>query len=112
MSGISNQCIGPVESCVDYQSYVYRIDPDLTRAQYEVSCRRLMAIGNADEERMGVVYVRGSWGFFVIPNYGYPTLRASFYHDTPEAEINDVLSMICAAFETSDTTNDQGDLDE
>ncbi|MGD8569072.1 MAG: hypothetical protein PVJ39_13370 [Gammaproteobacteria bacterium] len=112
MSGISNQRIGLVDSCLDYQSYVYNIDPALTRAQYEVSCRRLMAVGNVAEERMGVVYVRGFWGFFVIPCYGYPTLRASFFHDTPEAEINDVLSMICAAFETSDSINDQGDLDE
>ena len=112
MSGVSKRRFGPVESCVDYQSYVYEIDPGLTRAHYMASRQRLMTLGKADEERMGVIYVRGPWGFFVIPHYGYPTLRASFYHDTPGTEINQVLSLICAAFETHNTINNQGDLDE
>lgn len=112
MSGASKQRFGPVESCVDYQSYVYKIEPDLTQAQYMASQQLLMRLGKADEERMGVVYVRGPWGFFVIPHYGYPTLRVSFFHDTPDTEINHVLSLICAAFETPNTINNQGDLDE
>jgi hypothetical protein len=106
------QHFGPVESCLDYQSYVYRIDPGLTPDQYATSCRHLSTIGEADEERMGVVYVRGPWGFFVIPHHGYPSLRVSFYHDTPDTEINSVLELICAAFKMSTTTNNQGDLDE
>jgi hypothetical protein len=112
MSGVSRQRFGPVESCVDYQSYLYKIDPGLTAAQYAESRRLLMALGRADEERMGVVYVRGPWGFFVIPRHGYPTLRVSFYHDTPDTEIEDVLASICAAFEAPNTINNQGDSDE
>ena len=112
MSDESEQRFGPVESCVDYQSYVYRIDPGLTPGQYAASCRLLMALGKTDEERMGVVYVRGPWGFLVIPRHGYPTLRVSFYHDTPATEINNVLGLICAAFEPPNTINNQGDLDE
>ncbi len=61
---------------------------------------------------MGVVYVRGPWGFFVIPRYGYPQLRISFYFDTPSSEIDALLASICTAFETPDTVFDQGDLDE
>lgn len=112
MSGVSNQRFGPVESCVDYQSYVYKIDPTHSPEQYKASRDRLMNLGNADEERMGVIYVRGPWGFFVIPHYGYPTLRVSFYHDTPRTEIDDMLSLICAAFETPDPIYNQGGLDE
>ena len=112
MTGVSKQRFGPVESCVDYQSYVYHINPGLTPAQYTAARSLLMALGKADEERMGVVYVRGSWGFFVIPHHGYPTLRVSFYHDTPGTEINNVLSLICAAFEAPNTINNQGGLDE
>ena len=101
-----------VESCLDYRSYVYAIDPDLSLAQYVASRRQLLTIGKADEERMGVIYVRGPWGFFVIPHHGYPKLRVSFYHDTPTTEANDVMASICAAFEASDAFFDQGDPDE
>jgi hypothetical protein len=99
MSSTPKHRFGPVESCVDYQSYVYPIDPDLSPAQYLASRQRLMKLGRIDKEGMGVVYVRGSWGFFIIPHYGYPTLRVSFYHDTPPDEIGDILSSICTAFE-------------
>ena len=112
MSSVSNQRFGPVESCVDYQSYVYTIDPTLTPEQFTASRELLIKLGKADKERMGVVYVRGPWGFFVIPHFGYPTLRVSFYHDTPAIEIDKMLSSIAAAFETSNTINNQGGLDE
>lgn len=112
MNGTPEQRFGPVESCLDYRSYVYSIDPDLSPARYEASRRQLMKLGRADEERMGVVYVRGPWGFFVIPHQGYPKLRVSFYHDTPATEVNDILSSICTAFEVFNAVFDQGDLDE
>jgi hypothetical protein len=112
MDGVLEQRFEAVDSCVDYQSYVYAIDPNLSREQYAVSCRSLLTIGRADEERMGVVYVRGPWGFFVIPHYGYPTLRISFFHDTPAIDSDEVLGAICAAFETNDAILDQGDLSE
>ena len=112
LSGAPEQRFGPVESCLDYRSYIYTIDPDLSPAWYAVPRRRLMSFGGAEEERMGVVYVRGPWGFFTIPHHGYPTLRVSFFHDTPTTEISDILSSICAAFEPSDTVFNQGGLDE
>ncbi len=112
INGVPKRRFGPVESCVDYRSYVYNIDPDLSPAHYTASRQQLMTLGKADEERMGVVYVRGPWGFFVIPHYGYPTLRVSFYHDTTTPEINDILSMICTAFDEPDAIINQGDLDE
>ena len=61
---------------------------------------------------MGVVYVRGPWGFFVIPHHGYSKLRVSFFYDTPTTEIRDVMASICTAFDASDAVFDQGDLDE
>jgi len=101
----------PVESCVDYQTYSYKISPGLTQLQYDASRRILTTLGTADEQRMGVMYVRGPWGFFVIPHYGYPSLRISFFHDATETEINEVLSLIYTAFESTQTTNNQGGLD-
>ena len=112
LDNVLEQRFGFVESCLDYRSYVYTIDPDLSPARYVTSRRQLMTLGRVDEERMGVVYVRGPWGFFVIPGHGYPKLRVSFFHDTPTTEINDVLSSICAAFEKSDAVFNQGELDE
>jgi len=111
MNASPKRRIVPVDSCVDYQSYVYKIDPDFLPEQYECTRRRLLTLGNADEERMGVVYVRGPWGFFIIPHFGYPTLRVSFYHDTPISEINKILSLICEAFEAQQLDNTQGGLD-
>jgi hypothetical protein len=101
-----------VENCLDYQSYVYTVDPGLTQAQFMASRRQLIKLGMADEERMGVIYVRGPWGFFVIPQHGYPTLRVSFFHDTPTTDIRGILSSIYKAFAVSDAVLDQGDLDE
>jgi hypothetical protein len=105
MNSVSEQRFGAVESCVDYQSYVYHIDPELTPSQYSSSSQKLKTLGDADDERMGVLYVRGPWGFFVIPRYGYPTIRVSFYFDTPAQDINDVMALICAAFESSKSIN-------
>ena len=112
MSSALKQRFRPVESCVDYQSYVYHIDSDLTPSQYSISCQRLKSLGNADNERMGVIYVRGPWGFFVIPNHGYPTIRVSFFYDTPRTELNNMLALISAAFESIKTNNNQGGLNE
>jgi len=112
MRGAPEQCFRPVESCVDYKSFVYTIDSDLSPVRYKALRRQLITLGRADEERMGVVYVRGPWGFFVIPPHGYPILRVSFFHDTSSTEISDVLSSIYEAFEVSDADLNQGDLDE
>lgn len=112
MTSVAKQRFGPVESCVDYQSYVLSIDPGLTTTEYSGISQRLSSLGKADAQRMGVIYVRGPWGFFVIPCHGYPTLRVSFFHDTPRAEIDSVLALICTAFESPDTINYQGALDE
>lgn len=104
MGGKSVHCFQFVESCLDYRSYVCAIDQDLSPVRYEAACRLLMQMGRTHEERMGVVYVRGPWGFFVIPRQGYPKLRASFFHDTPTSEFSDILATICqvlAAFNTS-----------
>lgn len=105
MNGAPKQRFVAVESCVDYQSYVYHIDPDLTPSQYSTSCEKLKILGDADNERMGVTYVRGSWGFFVIPHYGYPTIRISFFYDTPHKEIRDVLALISTAFKSPKCIN-------
>jgi len=110
VGGISEQHFVSVDSCVDYRSYVYNIDPDLSRDEYAVICRRLMSIGRTSEERMGVVYIYGPWGFFVIPQYGYPTLRISFFHNTSTIERDEVLGAIHAAFEAPDAFPGKGDI--
>jgi hypothetical protein len=112
MGNVPEQYFQPVDSCLDYRSYVYLIDPGLSPAQYLASRRQLLTIGKTNEERMGVVYVRGPWGFFVVPQQGYPKLRVSFFYDTPFTEIRNVMASICAAFDASNTVFNQGDLDE
>jgi hypothetical protein len=112
MSTRPEQRFRHVETCLDYRSYEYAITPQLSQEQYAASRRRLLTIGRADEEKMGVVYVRGPWGFFVIPQHGYPVLRVSFFHDTPTTEMDDILTSISTAFETSDAILEQGEPDE
>jgi hypothetical protein len=103
--------INRIESCLDYQAFSYLLDPAMSAKTYQVKRQQLMTLGNTCEERMGVVYVRGPWGFFVIPDYGYPTLRISFFHDTPANEIQEKLKAISALFEYDDTIY-LGDVDE
>ena len=98
-----------VDSCVDYRSYVYHIDSDLSAEHYENVRRRLLKLGRSDEERMGVVYVRGPWGFFVVPHHGFPSLRVSFFHDTPENECHDVLRSISKVFDETEIDLNRGD---
>lgn len=99
-----------IESCLDYQGYTYRIDPSITAMRYKVICQRLAKLGEAEEERMGVVYVYAPWGFCVIPRHGFPELRLNFYHETPINEIEDVLADIHTAFEASDIAVNPGDI--
>ena len=106
------QCFRRIQSCLDYKAYVHDIKPELSPVQYEQSRCRLMTLGRADKERMGVVYVYGPWGFFVIPGHGYPDLRVNFYHDTSITEMNGIMASICAVLDASDVAFNQGELDE
>jgi len=87
-----------IDSCVDYHSYEFRISDHLTADEYAEIRRKLMALGKAEQERMGVIYVRGPWGFMVVPHFGFPALRVSFFHDTPQSECQAVLKNINAVF--------------
>lgn len=104
--------VSRIESCLDYKAYSYALDPGISADDYQVKRQLLMALGNTIEEGMGVVYVRGPWGFLVIPQHGYPRLRISFFHDTPADEIQNMLNSITALFELDDRTINRGDVDE
>jgi len=86
-------------SCIDYRSFVYHIGPDISAARYEEIKNKLKNLGRAEDERMGVIYVRGPWGFFVIPHFGFSTLRISFFHDTSGSEQIEMMKAISAIFE-------------
>lgn len=101
MAGTTPAGLRHVENCADYQTYVATIDTDETPSQYASMKQSLMRIGNCEPERMGVVYVRGPWGFLVIPGPGFPELRISFYHDTPVHDRNAVLASIATAVHES-----------
>lgn len=86
-----------VKSCVDYRTFVAPLDTAISPAVHNTLTEKLLKLGVAEPERMGVIYVRGAWGFLVIPSPGFPELRISFYHDTPDDELNAVLVLIRAA---------------
>jgi len=86
-----------VDSCTDYHTFVTPLDTAMESAAFNSLTERLRTLGVADQARMGVIYVRGPWGFLVIPSPGYPELRVSFYHDTSEHDMDDVLASIKAA---------------
>lgn len=90
-----------VDSCIDYQTVVTPLDTSLTQVSYDILVKKLLLLGVADRERMGVTYVRGPWGFLVIPGRGFPELRISFFHDASEQEVNTVLVSIGKAIEES-----------
>lgn len=98
-----------IGSCLDYQGYLYRIDPGITAPHYTAIRQHLATLGKTKEERMGVTYVYASWGFCIIPCYGFPELRLNFYHETSINDIENVMTSIHAAFETSDVTVNPGD---
>jgi hypothetical protein len=86
-----------VESCIDYRTYLSPLDIKMTAAVHSVLTEKLLRLGMAEQERMGVIYVRGPWGFLVIPRAGFPELRVSFYHDTLQQNSDAVLASITAA---------------
>ena len=102
----------PVDSCLDYKAYTCEFVHNLTSAQHSALSEELIALGQTHEERMGVVYVNGPWGFFVIPRPGFPVLKVSFYHDTPITEINEMCDRICAVFDSVNMVNYLGALHE
>ena len=88
-----------VENCVDYRSYVCPLDAEITTATHCALRARLMALGKADEERLGVLYIRGYWGFLVYPPRGFPELRVSFYKETEIAAERAILNAISEALQ-------------
>lgn len=96
----SEQCMPihcrAVENCVDYRSYVYDLDADITPAAFLALRTRLSMLGTMDRERLGVAYIKEQWGFLVFPPRGFPELRVSFYKETDkttELAIHDAISL-------------------
>ena len=85
------------DSCVDYRSYRHPLDPTVSSERHAQLRDRLAALGRAEPERMGVTYVRGPWGFLVIPRQGFPELRISFFRDTPDGDRRALLESVCQA---------------
>jgi len=90
-----------VDSCVDYRSFVAQLNSAMTHVAHNFLTEKLQPFGVAERERMGVTYIRGAWGFLVIPGLGFPELRVSFYHDTPDREVEAVLVSIWKSMEES-----------
>lgn len=90
-----------VNSCVDYRTFVAPLDTAMIPAVYNLLTEELLVLGVAEPERMGVTYVRGPWGFLVIPRAGFPELRISFYHDANEDELDAILASVRVALKNS-----------
>lgn len=101
-----------LQGCVDYRVYTYPLDPGVGAAAYTQLRHRLQAIGKAEPERMGVTYVRGPWGFLVIPQRGFPELRLSLFHDTAATDAEPIFNAIRAACELTRAMPVTGDIDE
>lgn len=96
----------PDKSCVDYRSFVYCIDSNIDEQNFIKLRKELSNLGTAERERMGVIYVRGPWGFFVIPSFGFPNLKVSFFHDTPDSECVELMHTIGNLFLHSELVNE------
>ena len=92
-----------VENCADYRSFVFPLNKAMTAAAHSVVCARLSELGTADKERLGVTYVRGAWGFLVLPPKGFPELRVSFYKETDTAVEQTILDAISKALQMMST---------
>ena len=77
----------PVPSCLDYQSFVFRLNQ-----QSDVS--RLCILGRVERADLGVIYVRAEWGFLVLPPPGFPELRVSFYRQVEEGRVQAWLDYV------------------
>ena len=83
-----------VEGCLDYRIYVCSLAGMRSDQMRVELCSRLGGLGRAEPERMGVIYIRGGWGFLVIPPVGFPELKVTVFRETePETE-HAVLSQI------------------
>ena len=94
-----------VDSCLDYRSFAVSLDPAMAAGMYSTLREKLLLLGTAEAERMGVTYVRGPWGFLVIPQRGFHELRVSFYYDVPTQDSDAILASITAAVMASHTAS-------
>lgn len=93
----------PVENCVDYRSFVCPLATTITAAAHTALGARLATLGKAETERLGVIYIKGNWGFLVYPPRGFPELRVSFYKETDKATEQTILAAISEALQTIST---------
>ncbi len=84
----------PVEACVDYRAYVVSLPKGTTPDIYAQWVSRLCGLGRVVEERLGVRYVKGPWGFLVVPPLGFPELKITFYHPTAQVDEAEVLAKV------------------
>jgi hypothetical protein len=66
------------EACVDYLVYVRPL-PSLALPRWQDSVARMRVLGVCQDTSFGVTTVRGPWGFFQIPAYGFPELKVTFF---------------------------------
>lgn len=83
-----------IEVCVDYWALVHDFPADPHAATTEDRRNALLALGDPQPERLGVVYVYAHWGFLVIPPAGFPELRVNFFRSAPDAERRLILERI------------------
>ena len=82
-----------IESCIDFDRYVIPVQIQLPIEVLTQSMTQLQKLGRC-ESRMGVVYVRNDWGFFVLPPPSFGEISVSFYRGVPESEKQRLLEII------------------
>lgn len=79
-----------IPACVKYKSYVFPLGKNISQENYNVLKTFLKTLGQDEPEYLGVMRVRGDWGFLDYPSYGFIEFKVNFYKTTSEK--------ICSAY--------------
>jgi hypothetical protein len=85
----------PIDSCVNYQAYQFRLPTALSVDAYQQIRAYVKSFGdNLNPEAIKVLHIEHELFFIDFPAYGFPYFKISFYPQTPATKVKNYLYLL------------------
>lgn len=91
-----------VPSCTKYRAFTGEMPAHASTEQHDQLRTHCASLGDHCERYLGILRVRGDWGFLDLPGPGFPELKVNFYKHTPQSAQSRILEYLQTALEQTE----------
>jgi len=81
-------------ACLDYRAFVFDLGTGWDASRLKRLRTALLSLGEVERSALQVVYVRGSWGFAIVPPPHFPDLKINFFYTTDRSMVEEILAAV------------------